>query len=41
MPKKKPIPLWLVILAMFLEIVGLGAICYGIWHNVKCAFGVH
>lgn len=39
--KKKPVPLWVIWLGLASEVGIFGLICYGIWHNVKCAFGVH
>lgn len=41
MTKRKPWPLWVGLLVLTLEVLGIAALLYGIWHNVKCALGVH
>ena len=39
--QKKPFPLWALWLAIFGEIGAIVAMLYMIWHNIKCAFGMH
>lgn len=41
MAKRKPFPLWALGLAVLGEVGLIGLMLYAIWHNIKCAFGLH
>lgn len=39
--KKKPLPVWLFYLAPFVLLGLIALTLCGIWHNIKCALGIH